>query len=97
MQLWIQLLGMSNTWLQQHDFDLGRFGAPTQKPICVYSPMNLDLEVPLDSYKRDSDYPPTAIVQLGQKFGTSVLFLLKDFLKEPMLISYTFFSCYKTL
>lgn len=57
--------------------------------------MNLDLEVPLDSYKRDSDYPPTAIVQLGQKFGASVLFLLKDFLKEPMLISYTFFFVLK--
>ena len=65
MQEWLRLLGASNVSLQQHDYDLGLFGAPTKKPINVYTPVSLELDVPLVACERAPDHPPTAIVQLG--------------------------------
>lgn len=67
MQQWLQLLGASNTSMHRHDYDPGLFGAPTQKPIWVYTPVSLELDVPLVACAHAPDHPPTAIVQLGVK------------------------------
>lgn len=52
--------------LKQHDFDLGAFGAPTQKPIWIYFPFEVDLEFPCHAVHHvHADEPPTAIVHFG--------------------------------
>lgn len=66
MQAWIHLLGSRKETMHQRDFDLGRFGAPTQKPIHLYCPVVMDLQVPLGNHQRDTSQPPTAIVYGSQ-------------------------------
>ena len=68
MQAWLHLLGSRGESMHQHDLDLGRFGAPTQKPIQLYCPVVMDLQVPLDTYQRDTSQPPTAIVYGSQSY-----------------------------
>jgi len=63
IQAWLHCLGALGAELHQHDIDLGLFGAPTQKPIMLYSPVTLDLQAPLQSFHRAEDYPATAIVR----------------------------------
>lgn len=72
VQHWIHVLQISGTSLLEHSFDLGRFGAPTQKPIVLYSPQSLDLVVPLETFARCELHPPTAIVYLGSCHISSI-------------------------
>ncbi len=54
--------------LKQHDFDLGTFGAPTQKPIWIYSPYEVALEFPrhiVHTVPSETEIHPTAITQFG--------------------------------
>lgn len=62
--------------LKQHDFDLGSFGAPTQKPIWIYSPEEVDLEFPrhvVCTVPSEEEIHPTAIAQFG--YSTDILSL----------------------
>ena len=74
MQIWVKLLEGQGESLHQHDVDLGRFGAPTQKPVHIYCPVVMDLEVPLDTHQRNTDHPPTAIVCTPQIISHPVCF-----------------------
>jgi len=66
--MYIGLLNGTGMTLKQHDLDLGRFGAPTQKPIHLYAPVEMELEVPDQTFQRAENHPPTAVVQLGLPF-----------------------------
>ena len=65
MQMYISVLNGMGMTLKQHDLDLGRFGAPTQKPIHLYAPVEMQLNVPSLTFQRAENHPPTAVVQPG--------------------------------
>lgn len=72
--------------LKQHDFDLGTFGAPTQKPIWIYSPYEVDLEFPSHVvHSVPVDDNPTAIVHFG--YNNDLIHIASVIQHVPTIIS----------